>query len=280
MINSIKMLFRLWGQSAKMDLLWFLRDTRYCVLYIFADTAAALASVSAALLVAARFGGIGGMTSDEILFMSGYAVLTDGIIMLLFGGSNVAQISRIIGRGQLDHMLIQPVPLWMQMLTTGFVPFSGSSKLLCGIVLTAVSIGRLGLSVSPAWFAWYVCSELSSAAIILAAVFLVSCSAFYAPAAAEEISMVVHELFSSTKFYPLGGLSARGIQAFCTLVPVGLAAWFPAGVLLGKTPAGFPSALTFLAAFLWSAATVLIFRKGMHHYEKYGSNRYTGFGHR
>ena len=280
MLQSIKMIFKLLGQYAKMDLLWLLRDTRYCLLQIFADSVSALASVSAVLLLSSRFGGIGGMTSWEILFMCGYAVLIDGVLLALFGGSNVIHISRVIGRGQLDHMLIQPVPLWMQLLTQGFDPFSGSSKLICGLVLLWTAVLHIGLSVTPLWVAELVFSLICSLAVVISTVYIVSCSAFFAPVAAEEISMVVMELFGDIKFYPLGGLSARAVTTFCTIVPVGLAAWFPSSVLLNKTPAGLPFSLTFIVAVIFTVVAAYLFQRGIHHYEKSGCIRYTGFGHR
>lgn len=280
MLHAIQMVFRLWGRSAKMDLLWLLRDTRYCLLQIFSDSVAALGSVSAVLLLSARFGGIGGMTSTEILFLCGYAVMMDGTLMALFGGSNAVHISRVIGRGQLDHMLIQPLPLWMQLLTESFVPFSGSSKLICGVALLAASVIQLGLSVTPLWLLGFLFSQLCSMAIVVSCVYIVSCTAFFAPVAAEEIAMVVMELFGDIKLYPLGALSSRAAAAFCTVVPVGLAAWFPSCVLLGKTPAGLPFSLTFLVAAALTAVAAYLFRKGIHHYEKSGCIRYTGFGHR
>lgn len=280
MIQTIKMVFKLWGRSAKMDLLWLLRDTRYCLIQVFSDTVAALASVSAVLLLSARFNGIGRMTSDEVLFMCGYAVLADGILMALFGGSNAIYISRVIGRGQIDHMLIQPVPFWMQLLTQGFNPFSGSSKLICGLILTAAAVQRTGISVTPLWLTEMLFSLICSLAVVISAVYIVSCSAFFAPVAAEEISGVVMELFGDIKFYPLGGLSARSALAFCTVVPVGLAAWFPSSVLLGKAPAGLPITLTFIVAAILSFTAACLFRKGITHYEKSGCIRYTGFGHR
>lgn len=280
MPQTVKMIFRLLKQSAEMDLLWFLRDTRYCLLQIFADSVTALASVSAVLLLGWRFGGIGGMTLKQILFLCGYAVTVDGIMTALFGGNNVAYISRVIGRGQLDHMLIQPVPLWMQLLTEGFDPFSGSSRLICGLAILSVSIAQNGICVTPLWIAGLVFSLICSVAVILAVVYIVSFSAFFAPVAAEEISAVVMELFGDIKFYPLGGLSARAAAAFCTVVPVGLAAWFPSCALLGRAPDGLPAGLTFFAAAILTAAAALLFRKGIQYYEKSGCIRYTGFGHR
>ena len=63
-----------------------------------------------------------------MLFLLGYALLVRGVIDTFFN-YNVAFISRRIGRGQLDHMLVQPQPLWMALLTEGFAPFSGSGML-------------------------------------------------------------------------------------------------------------------------------------------------------
>lgn len=280
LLSTLKTTIRLLGQSAKMDLLWLLRDTRYWLLQAFADSVAALASVSAVLLLSARFGGIGGMTSAEILFLCGYAVTVDGILMAQFGGSNAVHISRIIGRGQLDHMLIQPVPLWVQLLTEGFDPFSGSSKLICGLTVLFTATARIGLRVTPLWAAELIFSLIASLAIVLSVVYIISCSAFFAPVAAEEISMMVLELFGDTKLYPLGGLPKRAAAVFCTIIPLGLSAWFPVCVLLGKAPAGFPPYLTFLVASVSTSVAIQLFRKGIYHYEKSGCIRYTGFGHR
>ena len=50
--------------------------------------------------------------------------------MNMFFGYNVLTISRRLGRGQLDHTLVQPQPIWLSLLTEGFMPFSGSPVLL------------------------------------------------------------------------------------------------------------------------------------------------------
>ena len=89
-----------------MDLLWFLRDTRYCLLQIVSDTICACCTIAGVFLLSEKFGGFGGMNQAEILFMMGFSTLVDGIYMMFFIGNNTAMISRIIGRGQLDHVMI------------------------------------------------------------------------------------------------------------------------------------------------------------------------------
>ncbi len=285
MVANIKTFFRLLKLYAKLDLVWFLRDTKYCLLFMVSDVIGAIAMVSGVLLLSVRFGGFGGMNQAEVLFMLGYGMTVDGIYMMVFGSNNIGQISRIIGRGQIDHCMIQPVSLPIQWLSSGFMPVSGSSVLVCGIGITWYSITKIGMAVSGLWIVGLFVSLICSALIIMSAIYLISCMAFYAPSAAEEIAQVGVDLFDSLKSYPLGGLSATWQTVFCTIIPVGLAAWFPSKVLLGQTPDGlfgglqFP-ALTMTATAIFIIITTFVFRKGMKHYATYGSPRYSGFGHR
>lgn len=284
MVAKIKMIFRLFYIHAKLDILWFLRDTKYCLLTMAADIISAVASAGGIWLLAARFDGIGGMTQTEILFMQGYALLVNGIYCLFFINQNIGQISRVVGRGQLDHNMIQPVPLWIQILTSGFAPASGSATLICGIAITGYALVKLKIGLSLVWGLTLVISAVASSAVLLSVVYIVSCLAFYAPAAAEEISGPAYEMMRSLRSYPLGGLSTAITTLFCTVIPVGLAAWFPSLVLLKKTPELFGEirfpAFTVAIATIFILITILLFKKGMKYYAKYGSPRYSGFGHR
>lgn len=275
----VKRMLQLWGIYGKLDLLWFLRDTKYCLACIFNDVITSISAVLGVFLLAERFGNIGGMTSKQILFMLGYATIVDGVMQLFFS-MNVAFISRIIGRGQLDHRLIQPVPLWMQLATEGFLPISGNSVLLCGIGITAYATRELVLATGPQWIGLFLLNLGCSIAIILSYTFLASCLAFYAPVAGEEISTTVNGLFSSLHTFPIGGFNLVAKTLLCTAVPVGLAAWFPANVLLGQTPQQLPDALLVGMTIVLVITTTTLFRKGMRHYAKRGSNRYSDRGHR
>jgi len=240
---------------ARMDLRWFTQDTAVCCLVIFSELIANAASISGVFLLSRRFQGVGGLTADEVLFFLGLFTLADGLTFMLFGGFNVSNISRRVGRGQVDHMLIQPVPLWTQLLAEGFMPVSGSSGFLCGLLLTGVSIARLGLSVTPGWLLLLLACLVLRMAIALGASYLVGASAFYKPAACEEISSLVLDIFGTLGKYPLSGLPAWLTGLFLTAVPVGLLAWYPSYILLGKRDA--PMALLLpvtVAAALLSAA--------------------------
>jgi ABC-2 type transport system permease protein len=278
--GAIRQIFRLWLLYGRMDLLWLLRDTRTGLMTIVSDIIGSAAGISGVILLSVRFGGIGGMSSDEVLFMLGYATCIDGVFMLFFNMCNVAQISRIIGRGQLDHMLVQPVPLWMQLLTSGFIPFTGSSLMLCGLGLTGWSAARLGLWSHPWWIVWMAVNLPASVAVVMAMSYLAGSSAFYAPVAAEEISSSSFGFFDALKRFPLGGLP-RPIQlVLCTVLPAGLVAWFPMMTLLHSPPAGLPVFFLILFALAITTLATYVFRKGFAHYAKNGSIRYSDHGFR
>jgi ABC-2 type transport system permease protein len=282
-VDSIKRLVQLWGISAKLDLLWFLRDTKYCIITIIADIAASLSSVAGIFLLAERFGNIGGMSKDQVLFMLGYASIVNGIIALFFSMNNTGWISRPVGRGQMDHKLIQPVPLWMQLLTEGFIPVSGNSLLVCGMAITGYAAGQLGLAPGLLWILLFVMLTICSVAIILGCSYIAGSLAFYAPVAAEEISTTVISLFNDLMIFPIGGLSAVLRMALCTVVPVGLAAWFPASLLLGQNGVpkpDIPGVIILIMTITVAMLAVTSFRKGMKYYAKRGSTRYHNRGHR
>ena len=264
-------LFRLYGLYGKMDLVWFLRDTKYCLIYMISDLICTLSSIAGIFLLSENFGGFGGMDQQEVLFMLSYATVVNGIYMMFFMGNNTAMVSRIIGRGQLDHSMIQPVPIWIQLMAQGFSPVSAHSTLVWGIGMVIYSARRLPIAISPGW-----CIMLA-----VNAVYLLSCLAFYAPAAAEEIAQSGLDLFSINT-YPLGTLGKRVRNLFCLFIPIGLTAWLPSHSLLSY---GYGSSLPGLFAAPAMAAcllllTICFFQKGMKYYATNGSPRYSGFGHR
>lgn len=277
MVDKIKTLIRMFKIYGKMDLLWFLRDTKYCLMYIFSDMISTLAVVVGVFLLAVKFDGIGGMTEKEIIFMLGYSVLVEGVFTLFFISNNAGQISRTIGRGQMDHKMIQPLPVWIQLATEGFSPVSGNGVLLCGIGLVYYSISSSEINVSGIWIVLLLINLIASCTIMISTIYMLSCIAFYAPAAAEEIALVGIGMFESLKNYPLGGMNKSTQIFFCSLIPVGMIAWFPSRILLGKFDIMIFMIMT---AAIFIVLAVLIFKKGMRYYAKYGSPRYSSFGHR
>ena len=276
---TFKRIIKLLAISAKMDLIWLLRDTRFALAGISADMISNISTVSGVFLIASRFGGIGGMSTDEVLFMMAYSTLITGIF-IIFGSGNNIHISRIIGRGQLEHLFIQPLPLGVQLSTNGFTPFTGGSNFVVGIVLMAIAVGRLELQISFLWIVSLMAYLLTTVTIIIARSYLVSSMTFYAPVAAEEISSTAIDGTWLISTFPLSGMPVFIQVPLLTVLPEGLMAWFPALSLLGRPPLGLTGYYPMLYALLISLAASFIFRKGLRYYVQKGSNRYLPYGFR
>jgi len=274
-------ILKLYALYARMDLAWILRDTKYALLGIVGDSVSNLAAAGSIFLLAWKFDGVGAMSKYEVLFMLGYITLITGVFQLFFAGGNTAHISRRIGRGQLDHMLIQPLPLPFQLLTEGFIPFTGSSNLITGSIVLSIAINRLGLTVTGWWVASLAANVLVTLSIIIFQSYLFSSAAFYAPVAAEEISStIIDDLDSNLSQYPLSGMPLKVQVTLLTLLPTGLLGWFPSLVLLGKPPLHLPAYFPVIIAILLFLLAQFFFRKGMKHYVTKGSNRYVARGFR
>jgi len=272
-------IFRLLAISAKMDLAWLFRDTRFALIGIVGDMINNAATVSGMFLIASRFGGIGGMSADEVLFMMAYSTLVTGIFSM-FGSGNNIHISRIIGRGQLEHLFVQPLPLSIQLLTSGFSPFTGGGNLVIGVVLTAVAVDRLGLHITFPWIVSLIAYLLATMTIIVARAYLISSMAFYAPVAAEEIASTGIEDTWFLGTLPLSGMPLYIQVPLLTVMPEGLMAWFPSLCLLGRPPLNLSAYYPMAFALLISIAAGYTFRRGLNYYVRKGSNRYVPYGFR
>lgn len=274
---SLKRYFKLLGIYARMDLASLMRDSKFMALVIAADLISNLSAVSGIFLLAWKFGGIGGMDRFEVLFMLAYGNIVMGFLNMM-GGCNALFPSRIIARGQWEHMFIMPLPYWVQ-LTVGIFPFTGSGTFLSGIALLIVALCNLDLQLPWWWAGLLVLQLVFSMAIVVSLSYLLSSLSFYAPVQCEEISSTVIYSVEHTMTFPLSGMPGYIRYPLLTLFPAGLTAWFPSMILLGKTTVFeniYPPVFALFAAF----TAAHFFRKGFRYYVKKGINRYVSGGHR
>ena len=277
MFRRYRELMRLY---ARMDLNWLTQDTRSCVICMLSDILSMASSVSSVLLLAVRFGGVGGLSEAETLFMLGFVTMGNGLFSIFFGNFNISNISRRIGRSQLDHMMIQPLALPMQLGTEGFAPFTYSGPLICGLGITGWALSRLGGTL--AWWAWPAMALLlvCAVAIMLGMSYLISATAFYRPVSCEEISTVMMDSLGALSRFPLGGVGILVQAALLSVLPAGLLGWFPALIILGKVPLMPGLVLPVAGAASACTPAALAFERGLRHYVKVGSSRYKSIGHR
>ena len=260
-----------------MDLAALLRDTKFMIIAIVSDICADISAISGIFLLAWRFNGIGGLGKYEVLFMLAYGGIVNGLITI-FDHGNASFPSRIIGRGQWEHMFIMPLSFGVQMLA-GFFPFTSSGKFVSGVILMCVALANLSVAL-PWWWLFVLAGNiLVSMVIVVALSYLVSSLAFYAPVQCEEISSAVRYSVEHTATFPLSGMPLYMRLPLLTIFPAGLIAWLPTLIILGKTPA-VANIYPLIFAALASCAAAYFFKKGFRYYVKTGINRYVAGGHR
>ena len=274
---KIKRYFELLGIYARMDLASLMRDTKFMVIAITADIVSNISSISGIFLLAWKFGGIGGMDRYEVLFMLAYGNIVMGFLNMM-GGCNALFPSRIIGRGQWEHMFIMPLPYAVQ-LTVGIFPFTCSGSFLSGIALLCVAVCKMEMTLPWWWPGVLILQLMISMVIVVAFSYLFSSLAFYAPVQCEEISSTVIYSVEHTMTFPLSGMPVYIRYPLLTIFPAGLTAWFPTMILLGKTTT-LENFYPAVFALLISLAATYFFRKGFRYYVKKGINRYVSGGHR
>lgn len=269
---------RLLGAGARMNAIRILRTREQAIAHTVTDFIWHSGAMLAPILVAVRFGHIGPWPVAAVVFMLAYWTVVSSLLDAL--GDNYFFLSRRIGRGQLDHYLVQPQPLWRILLTEGFTPLDFWPTLMLGLTLMAWSLARLNVTVSPGWFGLLGINLLASMAVQTAFLYAWSCLAFWAPRSAEEISSAAYGLIGEVGF-PLDPVPRALRVVLVTAVPSGLLSWLPSRALLHIAGAGVVDAwLTPLAAIVLGACAIFLFRLGLRHYRYTGSSRYTDFGHR
>lgn len=272
-------LLRLWALQSRMDLLFLSRSLRTGAAWYFADLLLGLSGAVWAFLLAERFDGIGPWTKTQVVFLLGFALLVRGVVDVAFS-MNVSFPSRRIGRGQLDHMLLMPQPLWQTIASDGFTPFSGSGQVLVGAGVLAFAAHALALPVGLAWLAVLSLHVAAACAIMLAFAYLWGSLAFLAPRGAEEINSNTMRMLEQLKPFPLDGVGGLLLGGLLSFVPAGFLAWLPSRVLLGLETRPLAWLWTPLAALGFAALATAVFRRGLRHYARTGSARYLSHGHR
>lgn len=263
---------------ARLNLLLLMRSRQQAITYLISDVVGQLAGLVGVVLLATTFDGIAGWTRAQVVFLLGYGLSVRGLETTFFS-YNLAAVSRRVGRGQLDHSLLQPQSLLLTFSTEGFAPVDGAALLIPGVGLLvgaanagAGPVGLLALLLLPLLI-------VGSTLVLVGFNFIWGSLAFWAPSGAEELSPVASNLLRGLSTFPLDPL-IRGLKVtLVTVVPAGHMAWIPAGAVLGRSPLA-TAGWTFGAAAVVLTLATVTFARGLAHYGYTGSQRYSDFGHR
>lgn len=277
MVDNIRTYFRLLKLYGQLDFLLATRELKLVIIQFFANISTAIASTIGVWVIYSNLN----LETNEptMLLLMAYPILLNGLYAFFFSSGNWGRISRVISRGQLDNSFIQPVPLPAQFFTQGFAPFTAGLDFIFSIVLFVVACFCNNLFTTFSSTISIFCCVLCSYIVLVASMFFCSVLAFYAPIAGEEISDTIYELFSNTKAYPLESTPYAFRSFFCFIIPIGLLVWFPETILL-STNLNFRLLYLICFTIVYSLIAIIIFKKGLRHYEKTGSTRFTSFGYK
>lgn len=218
-------------------------------------------------LVFQRIPNLNGWSFNEMLFIYGFAQLPRGLDHLLT--DNLWLLSgRIIVRGDFDRYLLRPINPLFHLLAERFQP-DAFGELAVGILLIAVSIPKLGVTISFMNIVIFICLVVLGA-LIYAAIKLFFASFAFWLKRSQSILFMNYMLADFTK-YPLTIYSKFIRIILSYIIPFAFTAFYPAGYFVGKVNMGTAVLGTTIAAAAAITIAYTTWLLGMKAYESAGS---------
>lgn len=198
-----------------------------------------------ALLVFGHTGQVHGWRVGEVIMVTGAAQLL-AALLAAFVSPNQAKMTDYLRQGELDQLLLRPVPLQAYAAVRWLQPAElwGAVAGLVLIIAGGVQAGlHPGLLESLAALGWFVLGYAAVALIMLNLGYL----AFWITSATQVAELVTAIL--SAGRYPLAFYPAAVRVGLLTIIPLGLATTIPIDALRGVDHGG---------ALLWGVGLVII----------------------
>jgi ABC-2 type transport system permease protein len=199
---------------------------------------------------------IHGWTLWEMVFLYALSILPQGLVELFYDGP--WRLGELVNRGDLDRLLLRPLPTWLQVVTQ-LSSIHGLGSVALGTVLLVQAVSALHLALSPWQYAFLVACQLGAMLLIGSLNFITQCLVFWEPTSSTSLALLVQEMTSLAR-YPLT-LYGQALRFLITwVVPFAFISYFPGVLLLGRPEAdpvlgyGAPLAgvvVTGLAGLVW-----------------------------
>ena len=286
-MDNLKILFRLYRQYTKMDLLWFLPG------HPLLSASNLFRHGMRVLYHRWRFPAFRKIRrlrrheSREILFMMGFSTLVDRNLYDVFIGNNTSMISRIIGRGAAGSRNDTAGSPMGRAAGPGLFPAVWKQYAYMRNRTDDVCSQTATLSATLPWLLLLLIYAVSSTILVLSVMTLLSCADILRTCGSrgdrpdrqgfiyfsEDLSAGHDEPFSQT------AVPDRASSGTGRLVSIG-AAFKSRERRLWRCAAFLQACYLPAAALALSLFTIYVFKKGMKYYAVNGSPRYSGFGHR
>ncbi len=254
-------------------LLGFRSQAEYRVdlaLMIFGVTVLNAVDVALLAVILTRFPALGGWSFWEVAFLYCLYLAALGLenTFLL----HLVDIDELIRDGTLDHMLLRPRPVLLQMLAKDISP-RDLAQVGLGLGGAWYSLHRLGLALGVAHWALLL-AYLVAGAAVLGGIVLAICSVGFWTVRSRVFLAGTGELQEVVQHYPAHVFGQWFVGLVTLVLPFAAINYYPAAALLGKpTVVSGPllALLPFLAAAGCLTAGGLVWRLGLRSYLSTGT---------
>lgn len=217
-----------------------------------------------------RYTTLGQWNGGEILFFFG--IITTSFYITEAFGRGVTNFSALIGKGDLDTLLIRPRNLLFQVLCSQADP-RRFGAILIGIAALIMGCLQAQITLNLTTLLLLVWSIIGGSALVLGLFMIEATLCFFSVKSIEMVNVLTFG-GRSTCQYPID-IYPRWLQLlFSVVAPFALTTHIPAAYILGKPLWNTGLAAAFIASlsgFAFLAAMTLVFYRGLKHYRSTGS---------
>lgn len=239
--------------------------------FVLGTFLAALIQISEFLMVAIvlyKFGAVKGWSLYEIGYL--YAVMMLAKTLYRSFGDEVHHLEKYLVNGELDGLLIRPLPVLLTLIPQSFRIMLG--EVLQGGFVLGWSLHGLMVSGQIGWAALPLTMFIIvSGAVILFAIGLATATLGFWTTRISELQNITEDAARTAAQYPLTLYPKWMAGLLLTLVPVGLVGYVPSLYILRGELGGWVLLLTFAAAVLCLVLSLSFWKLGLSKYQSTGS---------
>lgn len=217
-----------------------------------------------------RYSSIGQWNGGEILFFFG--IIITSFYMTEAFGRGITNFSALIGKGELDTLLIRPRNLLFQVLCSQADP-RRFGAILIGIASLSMGCMQAQITLNFTKIILLIWSVIGGSALVLGLFMIEATLCFFSVKSIEMVNVLTYG-GRSTCQYPID-IYPRWLQLlFSVVAPFALTTHIPAAYILGKPlwNTGLTAAfIAPLSGFIFLFIMTIVFYRGLKHYRSTGS---------
>ena len=239
--------------------------------FIFSTFMSALINIAEFLMVAlvlVKFGSIKGWSIYEVGYLYSVIMLSKAIYRSF--ASDVHHLEKYLVSGDLDALLIRPIPVLLALMTQNYRILFGEFGQ--GLIILSISMGGLMNQGQISWTAApLTLMVILTGAVILFAIGLITATFGFWLTRIEELQNITEDAARTAAQYPLDLYPGWLKMTLIAFIPVGIANYVPSLYVLRGEYGLWLMFATAAFAVLFLAAGLLFWRFGISRYQSTGT---------